>query len=673
MPDKVWIDFETFSFINIKDAGGYAYTHDSSTLVRCLAYAINDEPAELWTPGMNDPTRLLICIRDQETKVYAHNAVFDYRIWNNCCSKDFSWPEINRVQLVDTMALCAAFSLPHSLGEAGAAMRLSMPKNPNGTRLIKALCCPTKGDEVPDAYNTSEYSYLFKELCSYCVQDVKAMRELISLLPRDFLIERERMVWLATEEMNTRGLPIDIQAVKAIKKYLEDYVEVAMLQVEGISEGAFKTINQVAKIKAWCMLQGYPLDNLQAGTITESLADPACPKKVKRILKLRQELGRSSTAKYKKILNQVVEDDGSRAWVKDNLVYCGAGTGRWTGRGFQMHNLPRASVPNPDRLIEDFIHGRTVEDPVSVGKALIRPMVCAPIGYKLIVSDYSSIENRVLAWFAEDQETLDDFKNGVDQYITMASARYDEPYEVIKAGYDAGNHVYESMRYMGKVIILGCGYGMGAATFVKTAKEQFGIEISDEEAAEGINLYREKYHKVKSLWSGLKEAAARAVLTGKRTMYKKVIFGTATVKGTRWLAMKLPSGRAIYYKNPKVEQRLIPKFEYIGPVATVTHEGRNSHTRKWDRLALIPGRITENVVQGFARDIMAQGLLNVQKNMFYISLIGSVHDEALGILNDQWAADSGTLSRFNRCLCQVDFAEGLPLKAKGFIAQRYKK
>jgi DNA polymerase len=337
-----------------------------------------------------------------------------------------------------------------------------------------------------------------------------------------------------------------------------------------------------------------------------------------------------------------------------------------------MHNLPRLSVPDPEAAIEDFMMGREIDDPVGKAKALIRPIVKAPKDEVLIVSDYSSIENVLLAWEAGDLITLQRFREGFDQYVDMASSRYNRTYEDIWESYLDGDPIAKSQRQMGKVIILGCGYGMGWEKFMETAKLQFGMIVSEEDARIAVTAYRTKYYLVKQLWDELKKAAIRAVISDERQKYGLITFGTFRKNGIKWLAMQLPSGKSIYYCRPTIEEHYIPKFEEMGPVPTITHWGTDPYTKKWSRLKLIPGRITENAVQGTAREVMARGMLNVQERMPEAKLIGTVHDEALARMKRKFVTDE-TLPTFDSHLCDIPWAKDCPIRAKGYIATRYKK
>lgn len=659
--NKLYIDFETYSEVDIIKHGGMAYAKHESTQPLMLGYALNDYPVQLWTPDKPAPFNDWPMTWPQ-VKIYAHNAEFDIRIWNWIMTKHFGWPFIDHDAVVDTMALCASYSLPLSLEDAGNAMGLTMPKSKEGKALIKLFCSPNKKGEQPMPW---DYPVEWKRFCNYCMRDVEAMRELVSLLPRDDLIPQEREIWDVTCKMNARGLPVEVGEAIIIRKAITKYMNANKPKLMAMTGGAVNSPFQYGAIKDWINAQGYEVENTEKSTITRALDDPDCPDHVKKFLTLKQELGKSSTAKYNKIIDQAVPGKLNSSWVCDNLYYHGAGPGRWTGRGFQMHNLPRDKFKTDEEVEETiaaFLAANVVDDPVGAGKKLIRPMIKAPDGYSLLVSDYDSIENRLLHWHAHDEVTLEKFRQDLDQYIDMATDRYGVPYD----------EVTSSQRFMGKVIILGCGFGMGKDTFVKTARDQFGVVVEEHEAYEAVQAYRKKYPEVKALWKGLKEAAAGAVMTGQKHTFNRITFGTFTIHGHRWLAMLLPSGKCIYYKNPAVEARYIPGYEHMGKVGTVTHEGRHPKFKKWVRLALIPGRITENAVQGSAREVMGDGLVQVEKKMPEAIPIGTVHDEAIAIIKNDDIRDD-TIERYNRHLCSAKWLGDCPITATGYIAKRYRK
>ncbi len=653
MNDKLWIDFETYSEVDIRKHGGLQYAIHESTQVICLAYAFDDEPVQLWTPATEFPDRIVKHALEYG-KIYAHNALFEKRIWNNVLFRDFNIAPILLKQCVDTVALCNTYTLPAALKYAGRAMGIELEKLETGVRLINKCCKPNKKGEQPMFHDNPD---TFKELFKYCIRDVEAMREVVNHLPRQELLPIEQEIWLMTMRMNELGLPVDVPAVEAILAYITKYSKRRMKEVSRITDGCVQTVNQIQKIKDWCFDQGLELDNLQADTIIKVLKAEGVPENVKELLRMRQELGRTSTAKYKKIKDLVCENI-----VHDNLQYHSTSTGRWAGRGFQMQNLPRASVDNPEELISKFIDQAKIDDPVNASKALIRPMILAPEGQQLIVSDYSSIENRVLAWLAGDEATLQGFRDDFDQYKDMAATLYQT----------TEDKVTKNQRQFGKVLVLGAGYGMGVKRFGEVC-EQWGMTVNEDEAKHLIGVYREKYHHIVTMWAELKQAGVRAILSGKKQTFGLLTLGTAKVNGVRWLAMKLPSGKCVYYMDPAVEDMEIPGFEYMGAVPTITHNGVNPYTKKWSKLKITPGRLTENAVQATAREVMAQGMLNVQNDLSYIKLVGTVHDEALGLIDARLATEE-TMKIFNIKLCTIPWADGgLPLKAEGYFSKRYKK
>ena len=679
MSEILYIDFETYSECDIKLKGRMNYAMHPSTQMVCMGYAFDEEPVHLLTPANDLPQNIIDHVESGGT-VVAHNVTFDLRIWNIVCVRDFGWPELSSDQMVDSMALCQTYGLPASLADAGAALKLDIQKQKDGLKSIKICCCPDKNGMQHTPWGP--HAQDFKRLFSYCKTDVAAMREIVKKIPKQRLLPIEHRLWKLTLDMNSLGLPVDIKEATAIKDYVEKYVEEAVKVLPKLSGGAFDAVTQLERIKAWMAGKGYVMETMDADAIKKALKDPLCPEEVKTILVMRQELGRTSTAKYTKLLNLACKVDGTH-WLHDNLCFHGARPGRWSGKGFQIQNLPRASVRNEDledevndQIVEDcitaFLEGKEVTDPVGIAKALIRPMVKAPESELFLCSDYTGIENRVLHWLARDTEALDDFNNNVDQYKTMAAARFNVSY----------HEVTKPQRQLGKVIILGCGYGMGAPTFVETADVQFGVIVTLDEAKASVSAYREKYYKVKALWNGLKLAAVRAVMTGQQQTFGLITFGVGRVNGTKWLAMRLPSGKCVYYMEPFIEQLFIPEYEHMGKVPTITHWGINPYSKKWSRLKLIPGRITENAVQGTAREVMGQGMLNVVDHMPEVRFIATVHDEGIGLIKKADLTDS-SLNTFNTLLCDIPWAKeqvvagelwpACPIKAEGWIGTRYRK
>lgn len=634
----IYLDFETYSGTPIT-AGSVKYCHDPEADIVCLAYKVNDEPTQVWLPGQEIPREFY-----DVHMLYAHNAVFDYLVWHIIGGK-YGFPITSLSQWRDTMALANRYSLPAKLASVGQILGLDIQKDKRGTALIKKICVPDMSGCRPVVYDQD-----MRDFIDYCKQDVDATYSLVNALPANRLAEDEQKYWELTQRMNLQGLPVDIDTVNRILDYIEGFSEELTKRVPEITDGRVNKVTQVAKLKDWITSRGLDVGNLQAATV-EKLLVQSIPEDVREILELRQTLGRSSTAKYRKI--KEMEYHGR---VFNNLQYYGTSTGRWAGRGFQLHNLPRASVDNPEEYIDRFANFEPIEDPVNVAKALIRPMIRAQEGVSLIVSDYSSIENRLLAWVAQDEKALELFRTGADQYVDMASFMYQKD----------GASITKAERQIGKIIILGCGYGMGAKRFVETAAS-WGVTLSQSEALAAVNAYRDRYSLVKSLWYKLKDICVDAIQNpGTGYVYKGVGFRVVKCRaGNRWLVLTLPSRRNLYYMDPYLDD------DKYGTVPG--HMGINPYSKKWTRRKLIPGRITENVIQALARDLMANGLIAVDRFMPEITLLGSVHDEAIGEVRNEWI-NSRLLSRFNRHLCSMpDWAKGLPLAASGWVGKRYKK
>lgn len=676
MNSRVIIDFETYSDVDISTRGLYNYSVDPSTQVLCMGYKIDDQKSGLWVPhstktkpmikeivsifqdirpgtpinsAIVPPVAVLAPFKDPACRVYAHNAEFELEIIRQLCFT--LWPRafvpINSpTRFIDTMALCARNRLPLKLEKACEALDCEHKKNTDGTRLI-TKCCTPKGTP-----NAEDYAKLF----SYCVDDIEATNSLIESLPADHLTPFEQKIWELTVEMNRTGVTIDMETVNAVVSYLADYIEVTKKALPDITNGEVTTPGQIQKILSFCKEQGINLPNLQSGTVDQALERDDLPENVKKILTIRKLLGRSSVKKYAALKN--LEVNGV---VKGNLVYHGAGTGRWAGRGFQYHNLPRAKFKTDeevDAAVMRFRNREPMPDPVSDAKKLIRPMIITPPGKSLMVADYSSIENRILAWLAGDHAAIELFENNLSQYIDMAAYLYNVPYSEIKKG---------TTEYtMGKALILGCGYQMGPKRFRVVAKEA-GIDIDLCQSTTCVNTYKAKYYLVVQLWKKYNTAVITAIRhPGYVVEQSKCTFVCVTDRNNRrWLRITLPSGRALMYLDPKIEK---------GPYGQqATYVGYSSTYHKMLRTALTPGLITENIDQAIARDILCHGKLNVKKEMPHVELCLTVQDE-LGCYIDDDRIDKDTLYQYCYHLCSLpDWAEGLPIGAEGYISKRYKK
>lgn len=642
------IDFETYSPEPI-DAGVVRYSRHPEADIICMAYKIDDEPTRYWLPADyagHLPRDIHEAINTGH-KIYAHNAFFDYNIWHNIGCGFYWFPDVPLSNWVDTVALVNRYGFPTSLEKAGEVLGLPIQKQKSGTALIKKICIPTKDGRRPQMgrdYTQTDMA----NFVSYCKDDVNATYHLIKAMPSATLAPKEHDIWLLTQRMNLRGLPIDAETADKVFAYIDGFSEDLVKTMPKLTDGMVQKPTQAKRIIEWCETQGLKLDNLQAGTVDQLLADPHLPTNIRKVMQLRQMLGRSSTAKYRKISEMIYYGR-----VHGNLQYHGAHTGRWAGRGLQLQNLPRAKVKDPEKYIQAFRNFESVEDPVNIAKALIRPMICAPDGRTLIVSDYSSIENRVLAYGADDQYTLDLFRKDLDQYKDMAAYLYNTTYE----------GVTDEQRQLGKVIILGCGFGMGGIKFRGVAVG-WGIELSEAEACRAVEAYRSKYPKVKQFWYTARGAMLNA-LRNPGSVFKVNDIATAKYVSDRnrkpWLIVTLRSGRAIFYYKP-----------FIDPDGNLCYWGINPYSKKFDKLRMTPGTCAQNIVQAFARDCMAQGLLNVEARMHEIDLIGTVHDEALGE-TDEDRGNEVTLAEFNKNLCDIPWAPGLPVAAKGYIAKRYRK
>jgi len=648
MSDSVYLDFETKSEVDL-NLGGKRYAEHQSTDMVMLGFRINDKPTVVWVPPSPPPADLIWAVENGAT-IYAFNAIFDWRIWNNIRQR-YGLPEWKIESTVDVMALCGRYTIPQSLDKAGSVLNTLVKKNPRGKALMAKICCP------PFQYTEAE----FAEFISYCHDDVDTMIGIINSLPSNKLSEAEHKAWLMTVLLNEYGVPVDAASTKNIYEVTSQYFAVVTESLPDITSGLVTTPNQVKRIKEWLIGEGVDVPNLQAETVETLLARDNLTPNARAVLEIRAELGQSSVKKYKTLHSMIY-----KGRVYDNFRYYGAATGRWSGMGFQLHNLPRAQAEDVDVALNWFADPMSMPEdtnPMTEAKGLVRSMLMAPPRYVLFDSDYTSIENILLAWVAEDWLTVDDFGRGFCQYSDMAAFLYKVPYEDIISGHKAKVKEMSHLRKVGKIIILGCGYAMSGKTLKATA-EGYGVFMTLEEADAAVAAYRAKYKLVVSYWYRMMNLA-RAAIANKGQAFASNQCAFKVVRdrvGTEWLTLQLPSGRKLFYMSPEIDGTLI------------VHMGTHPKTKQWSKLSIIPGRMTENIIQALARDVLVHGKQTLIDNGYKV--IASIHDQILAEVPEEGDLEV-KFDEFRRLMCSLpEWAKTprpIPLQAGGYIGKRFKK
>lgn len=342
----LFIDFETKSACDLKACGADKYARDPSTDILCMGYAFDDEFPELWTPDLPSfeqkmfAQTVLKAIEAGE-EVVAQNANFEWTIWYNVARRRYGWPELRHQQLTDTMVEAYAMSLPANLDRMAGALGLEQKKDMAGNRVMLQLSQPRKvhDDGTITWWEKSQVPEKFAIMYTYCLQDIVVTREAFKRLMR--LSADERAVWELDHEINQRGIMVDIPCVKAAIQIVD--LEKARLDKEmvAITDDHVSMCSANAQLKKWVNGQGVDCDGVSKPVVTELLQDPDLPLKVRQALLLRQEAAKSSTAKLFAMIERACDDGRLRGTTQ----YHGASTGRWSGRGVQVQNLPRNTIP----------------------------------------------------------------------------------------------------------------------------------------------------------------------------------------------------------------------------------------------------------------------------------------------------------------------------------------
>jgi len=630
-----------------------------------MAWAFDDDEPALWLPSYDLPDWLVYEVGKADRpytlpfKICAWNDFFEYCIMRNV----LKWPVPGPEYWEDTAAKAAALALPRGLADCGVALNLESDraKDKAGKKLIQLFSVPkvsqakaTKGEKIrrlPEDH-PEEWAAFQK----YCIQDVIAEREIDRRLPD--LQKRTRRLWELDRAINLRGVPFDIAAVYDARAVIDDARAAALAEIDRMTDGGLTNIASRSLFLTFIEDRyGITLENAQKEYLkaqARELADRGdkMARKAAALIKMRLKVSKSSLAKYDKLVDII---DGARAYGL--LRFHGASTGRWSGNLFQPQNLPRGSVDMPDLCIELLKHrdagllDMLFDDALEAVSLSLRGMIKASPGHRLIVSDFSQIESRMLAWLAGDLHKLEIYRNKLDIYKVNASAAFKVPYEAVT----------KDQRQIGKVIELACGYQGGVGAFQQFAKV-YGVVIPDDEAETLIGNWRTGNPKVTSYWSNVENTAIKAVAEpGTVQTVNNVSFKVIGIGDMSFLFCRLPSGRAIAYHRPSLYESKFNRMQ-------IQFYGVDSSTKKYGRQKTYGGKLVENITQAASADAMIDKMFLVEAEGYPIIL--TVHDEIVAEVPE----GQGSIAEFNKIMeTPLTWAPGLPVAADGYEAVRYKK
>ena len=474
---------------------------------------------------------------------------------------------------------------------------------------------------------------------------------------RDFRPDQsEQDLWTLDQEINDRGVLLDIPMAGSIVEF--DTERSADLLAEAQQITGLSNPNSLAQLKPWLADNGLATDTLRKDDVAAMLADPSLHANVRRVLEIRQTLSKTSVKKYQTMLDIAGEDDRARGIMQ----FYGGHTGRWAGRSLQPQNLARNTMPDDElEVAREFVKMGDFEslemifgEPAPIFSQLVRTAFIPSPGNRFIVSDFSAIEARVIAWIAGEEWRLEVFRNDGDIYCESASHIYHVP--VVKHGING------ELRQRGKVAELALGYGgaVGAMKQMDTSGS-----VPEDEMQGIVTQWRAESPKIVRMWRDCQDAAVSVIRGNQPKRVLRSLQGTEfyvkLVDGTPVLFIRLPSGRPIAYWDPKVMDT------EMGP--RITYMTQNQTTRKWERCETYGGKLTENIVQSVARDCLAEKMKLLESLGYQI--VFHVHDE---MILDVPREDKQAAKLVDKIMAEpIEWAPGLPLKGGTYECDFYRK
>ncbi|MBG9319220.1 DNA polymerase [Corynebacterium belfantii] len=639
------LDLETYSPTNLATAGVYRYAEDEAFRILLFGYSIDGAPAKVidLARGEPIPTELLQGLTDSTVTKSAFNATFE-----RVCLSAFlrrHHPDLLAEGFLDprgwrcTMVWAASLGLPMSLDGAAKALHLPIEKDPAGQKLIRRFSVPGKdGNRVLP----SDDPVGWQQYISYNRRDVDVEVQLASRL----MPEAEWETYWLDQRINDTGVRIDTTLAAHAVEVDTRHRDTCLARAQQLT--GLENPNSPIQLKDWLTEHDCALESLTKAEVEAALETASGD--VAEVLRLRQDLSRSSVKKYQAMLAVAGSDGRARGLIQ----YMGAGrTGRFAGRLIQVQNLPRnhmADLASARTLLaagdSEALEMLYTPLPDTLSQ-LIRTALIPSEGHRFIVADFSAIEARVLAWLAGEEGTLQAFCEGKDLYCQTASRMFGVPVE--KHGANA------ELRQKGKIAVLACGYGGSVGALRAMGAVRMGLD--EWELKPIVDAWRDANPAVVQFWRDIEQAAITTIETRTPTRIGRIRLSYRS--GCLFIA--LPSGRELCYPRPRLGEN---RFG----MTSILFDGVDGTTRKWGPIETYGGKLTENLVQAAARDLLTHAMHHVDAAGHRIVM--HIHDE---IVVDEPADGAGVediVTLMTRLPC---WADGLPLDADGYECSFYMK
>ena len=638
-------DIESYSDVDLIKCGVYAYADSPAFEILLFAYSFDGGETQIidLAQGEKLPAEVEDAIFDVSVTKTAYNANFE----RTCLSKHFGRyipPESWHCSAVQA----AMLALPRSLEDVGRVLGLDEQKMKEGKELIRYFCVPCKPTKANGGRTRNlpchapEKWELFKTYCKRDVDVEKSIRRKLHNFP---IPESEMELYRLDQRINDRGVLVDMELVR-------NAVSCERLHKEVVTKRAYELTglenpNSVAQLKGWLGDKGMEAESLSKKAVADMIAET--DGEVAELLRLRLMLAKTSVKKYEAIERSACSDGR----VHGMLMFYGANrSGRWSGKNVQLHNLPKNYLPDLE-LARDLVKQGRFEDiellydsTPNVLSELIRTAFIPKPGCRFVVADFSAIEARVMGWLSGEEWVLDVFRGDGKLYEMTASRMFGIPMAEIGKG--------SPERAKGKVASLSCQYGGSTNGLISMGALDMGL--TEDELPPLVAAWRKANPHMVQFWWDVDAAAIKAVREKQKTKVGKIIFEYKS----GILFITLPSGRKLSYVKPRMA---VNKFGRDG----LTYEGI-SENKKWSRIETYGPKLVENIVQGTARDLLAEAMLRVEEKGYPIVM--HCHDEIIAEVPE----GIGSVDEMCEIMAiQPTWAEGLPLRADGYSCSFYQK